>query len=423
MILPIRVYAIAGELKATTDPHKQAEQFSQYEDEYRKLGNLMKLDEPLASDSGQVLGIRSRFLDLKDVDMEDPDSLFKVMEGIEQQKTVNEVKSQYDEAIKAAEDAGDWAEAARLKVLRGLEVEDELTSILTSDGLPEGQFKRSLRKFNELAISNVFSATTVLINLVPSGIKTVIRPTVDAFLSDPFEQATRRQFTATYSAMGGSVRSAAKAAVAAFRYEQSVLTRESGRLMEGELAMGGGKVSGKIAGALRFLPRVLNATDEFLSQVGYHGFIAGDTAAKAFQEGSEKGLKGKALDSFIKERVQRNINDAYGSPDSEEALRTVINKGRNLGYRGERLAHYVKAEVERSNNALRHGKNDEALDYVRDLLYKRAFTGKGAASSIAQRYEQFVAEQPWMRVLGQLFFRTPVRVFEEGIRMTPVCRF
>ncbi|WP_067516913.1 hypothetical protein [Endozoicomonas ascidiicola] len=414
-------YELAERIKAAPNRDQQAELFGEFETVYARMGSLMKMDEALSSDSGQVLGRRKGRLDLKSVDLDDPESFIRLMEQTEQKVEVDAVRREYAEKIQTAEDDGDWAEAARLKVMRGLETEDELTKILTdpNKGLPESKIKRGLMKFNEMAISNVFSATTVLINLVPSGIKTVVRPAMDAFLSDPLEEATRRQMVATYSAMGSSVRSAAKAAVAAFKYEQSVLTRESGRLMEGELAIGGNKVSGKIAGSIRFLPRILNASDEFLGQISYQGFIASESAAYAFKEGTRKGLTGRRLDSFIRQHIEAELKNAYGGLDSEEALRTVINKGRNLGYKGERLAQYVKTEVGKSGEALRHGKDEVALNHVRDLLYKRAFSGKGAASSMAKRYEQFVAEQPWMRVVGQLFFRTPVRVFEEGIRLTP----
>ena len=414
-------YEWATLLRAETNRDYQAELFVEFDRAYAQLGALKKMDDALSSDSGQVLGKRKGRLNLKDVDFDNPDSFIGLMERTEQQVEVDAVRRDYAEQIKAAEDAGDWGEADRLKVMRALETEDELTKLVTDPhhGLPEGRFTRGVLKFNELAISNVFSATTVLINLVPSGIKTLLRPAMDAFLSDPFEEATRRQMLATYSAMGASIRSAANAAVAAFRYEQSVLTRESGRLMEGELAMGGNKVSGKIAGSLRFLPRVLNASDEFLGQIAYQGFIAGNETAYAFKEGTRQGMKGGRLDSFIRQHVDAALKDAYGTKGGDEALRTVINKGRNLGHTGERLAQYVKTEVNRSGDALRHGKDEDGLDYTRDLLYKRAFSGKGWSSKAAQKYEEVVAAVPIWRVFGQLFFRTPVRVFEEGIRLTP----
>ena len=44
---------------------------------------------------------------------------------------------------------------------------------------------------------------------------------------------------------------------------------------------------------------------------------------------------------------------------------------------------------------------------------------KVRASGLAKGYEGFVNRNPVMRLAGQLFFRTPVRVFEEGLRLTP----
>jgi len=68
---------------------------------------------------------------------------------------------------------------------------------------------------------------------------------------------------------------------------------------------------------------------------------------------------------------------------------------------------------------LRHGTNEEGLEFVRDILYKRSFSGTNAPSKLAKQYEQLVNAHPVLRLVGQLFFRTPVRVFEEGVRMTP----
>lgn len=414
-----KTYNLMQAMKRTNDPEEQAKLYQQYERAYKQLGQLMSLDEPLASDSGQVLGIRSRFMDLKGVDLNDPETLFSTMEQLKRSQQVSDVVKHYESKIRQAEDTGDFGEVGRLKALRDLEVEDELGKLMKDSGVPEGGINRRIAQYNELAISNVFSATTVAINLVPSGIKTILRPALDGFLSNPLDAAVRQQTMATYSMMGASVRGAFESAIAAFKYEQAVLTRESGRLMEGGMMMGGGKRTGKIAGAIRTLPRILNASDEFLSRLGYNGFIAGDAAGKAFKEGLEKGLKGKALDRYVKEQAKQAVEASLGTKGSDEAVRTLIHKGRNLGYRDERLALYVKTEMEKSGEALRHGTNDEALDYVRDLLYKRQFGGKNMASSVAKSYEELTAKYPIMRVLGQLFFRTPVRVFEEGFRLTP----
>ena len=55
---------------------------------------------------------------------------------------------------------------------------------------------------------------------------------------------------------------------------------------------------------------------------------------------------------------------------------------------------------------------------MQDVLFKRDFSGEGAASTAAKGYEGFVNRNPVMRLAGRLFFRTPVRVFEEGLRLT-----
>jgi hypothetical protein len=97
-----------------------------------------------------------------------------------------------------------------------------------------------------------------------------------------------------------------------------------------------------------------------------------------------------------------------------------MNKGESLGLRGDDLAKYVEAEFMKDPQALRAGNDQEALDFVRDVLYKRQFSGDNFASRGAKSIEEFNNRHPaFSLVVGQLFFRTPIRVFEEGVRITP----
>jgi len=328
-----------------------------------------------------------------------------------------QIAGEYDQKIAAAVEQGNFGEAGKLLILKGRELAG-----IAEEAAPGGSIWRDrLHTFagglKELMISNLFTIKTVMINAFPAAIKTLTIPLAKYLVTNPLEKAAMAELGAHYSAMGATVKGAFQAAKAAYRYEQSILTRDASRVLEGEMVM-----TGKLGGGLRFFPRILNATDEFLSQVNYAGFVSGKAANKAAIEGTAKGLTGKSLKDFIGEAVTAAKGTMYEAAD-ESLVQPIINKGVNLGYSGDVLIKYVEAEALKSPQALRHGSDKEALDFVRDVLYKRAFSGDSAfmgASSAAKSYETFVHKNPSASLLvGQLFFRTPIRVFEEGMRMTP----
>lgn len=320
------------------------------------------------------------------------------------QKVNAEYDRQFDEAI----NQGDLVGAAKVASMKHRHLESLADSRAKGSG-------SVMQKLTEVAISNVFTVKTVMVNLIPSAMKTMVVPAIRLVLTNPLIKANRIEASATYGAMASTFRGALKAALAAYKYEQALLTRDGSRLLEGELA-----ISGKKGGYIRFFPRILNATDEFLTQLNYAGFIAGREGAQATADGAEKGLSGADLDKFVKDRVAKALDESLKPAQSEDLIRPIINKGVNLGYTGEKLAAYVEREAVKNPEALRHGNDKEALDYARDVLYKRRFSGEGEASKLAQGYERMTNAIPSLKfIFGQLFFRTPIRVFEEGVRLTP----
>lgn len=321
---------------------------------------------------------------------------------------VQKVVAGYDQQINQALNAGDLTEAAKLTAKKQREIAG-MTEVVAPGSASV------IAKATELAISNVFSFGTVIINLIPSGLKTLVIPGLKAIFNNPFEKATRVELSASYNAMRSSFGGALSAAKAAFKYEQALLTRDGTRLVEGELAL-----TGKLGGALRIFPRILNASDEFLSRLNYDSFIAGRAAAEAAIEASEKGLKGDAFDKFVKEATDAAIKEGRQAEKGEELVQPIVNKGVNLGLTGDDLFKWVEKEILKNPDALLKGTDEEALNFVRDVLYKRKFSGEGASSKAAQAYEDAMQKFPSLKlVVGQLFFRTPIRVFEEGVRLTP----
>lgn len=332
----------------------------------------------------------------------------KLVEASRTTVEAQKITRAYDTQIQEALDKGDMGSVSRLTVMKNREL----------DGLGMGSPKDTaswIEKVNEFAISNVFSPTTVMVNLVPSAIKTAVLPTVRALVTNPLKRETRSQLAASYGAMRSTFGGAIKAAGAAYRYEQSMLTRDANRLLEHTTA-----IEGRKGGLIRTLPRILNASDEFLAQINYNSYIAGRAASDAAIDGSKNGLVGKSLDDHIDKATKEALENAYAPVTGEELIQPVISKGISLGYSGDELADYVARHAAKSIEALRPGSNEAAMDFSRDVLFKRRFSGSGMRSSLAVSYEKAVNEWPVLKLItGQLFFRTPMRVFEEGIRLTP----
>jgi hypothetical protein len=336
----------------------------------------------------------------------------RLVQGSMQDAQVQSIQRSYDGRISAALQSGDLLEASMLSAMR----QREMAAVVETELPGSASF---MAKATELVISNIFTPTTVAINLVPAAVKTLVLPFAKAMVSNPLLRSTRAEVAASYGAMRSTVGAAFRAAVAAYRYEQSLITRGTGRILEGEMAL-----TGRAAGYVRFFPRVLNATDEFLAQINYASFVSGRAAADAATDGAARGLSGDALTAHIRQATEQAMENAYAQRSGEALIQPLVNKGVNLGLTGEDLLQYVEREAMRDPDALRHGADETALDLVRDVLYKRKFSGEGAASNVAQSYEKMMNQTPTLKlVLGQLFFRTPIRVFEEGIRLTPGLQF
>lgn len=280
-------------------------------------------------------------------------------------------------------------------------------------------------KLVEGSIANVFSVTTLQVNAFASTLKTLTMPAVRALLSDPLKLETRKQMTAAYGAMKSTMGGAWRASVASYRLEQTLLTRDPNKYLENALA-----IKGKFGGVLRTFIRMTTAQDEFLTQINYSSFIAGQAAHDAAISAQKKGLTGERLDKYINKEVKKALDNAYKQVDAEQALIPIVTKAKNLGLSGKAMEDYIRKEIARDPLALRvaNTKDNEltqqAADYLRDVLYKREFSGEGVASGAGKWFEEGMNKFPTLKLItGQLFIRTPIRVFEEAVRITPAAQF
>jgi len=282
-------------------------------------------------------------------------------------------------------------------------------------GRAQSAAKTGLKGLNEYIISTVFSPATIVANTLPAVLKTAYTPFLHFVANDPLSKVELRRMTSTYGAMFANTSTALRAAQAAFKYERSLLSLEGNRVLENDTVIPG--LTGRL---IRTFPRILNTTDEFFAQVNYRGFVVGQATADAVEVAAAKGLKGAEADAFINARVQQAVEQSFAArPDAVNTLSFLKHQGESRGLKGERLDHWVKTELNKNGDLLREATDRAGRDYADDLLFKRRFSGENGASSLALRYEAWVNDNPWVRVMGQLFFRTPVRVFEEGIRLTP----
>ena len=280
-----------------------------------------------------------------------------------------------------------------------------------------------LKPVAEFMIGAVFSPPTVMINMVPSILKTIYKPFVNAiaFGGPRSTRIALRKMMAEYSAMASFTPVAWRSAKFAFLNEQAILTGNYNRLLEGQTQ----SLPGFFGRMWRIFPRVLLATDAFFEQIHYRAYMSGTTTSSALEAGIAKGLKGKKLEKHVKAAMKDAMDKAYDQ--SEDVLERLTTMGTAKGLKGEKLNIWVRKQMDKNPQILKEATNENGKSYVRDLLFKRAFgqgmDTKSTAGIGADAYESFVSKNPIMRIMGQLFFRTPVRVFEEGVRMTPGLQF
>ena len=280
-----------------------------------------------------------------------------------------------------------------------------------------------LKPVAEFMIGAVFSPPTVMINMVPSILKTIYKPFVNAiaFGGPRSTRIALRKMMAEYSSMVTFSPVAWRAAKFSFLNEQAILTGNYNRLLEGQTQ----SLPGMFGRLWRLFPRVLLATDAFFEQIHYRAYMSGTTTSSALEAGIAKGLKGKKLEKHVKAAMKDAMDKAYDQ--SEDVLERLTTMGTAKGLKGEKLNIWVRKQMDKNPQILKEATNENGKSYVRDLLFKRAFgQGMDTKSTLgigAETYESFVSKNPIMRIMGQLFFRTPVRVFEEGVRMTPGLQF
>lgn len=280
--------------------------------------------------------------------------------------------------------------------------------------------KRIMNDVNQVIISTVFSPATLMVNTIPSLVKTVAFPALNALAKGPAEEAVIKEMLTFYHTMYNNIGVSWQMAKAAWELERSLMmTQDYGnRFMEG--AQGTGILDNKLGRALRFFPRALTATDEFFQSLNYRGYVMGEAHWRAVQDANKAGLTGAEKETYITKKLQQASDHMFDrEQDKTHIVEWTTEVGKERGLKGQELADWVKKQLEERGHLMKEVSSESGARYVEDLLFKRRFSGDNLPSHLAKFYEGTVNDNPWMRTIGQLFFRTPVRVFEEGIRMFP----
>ena len=383
--------------------------------------------------------------------------------------TRQKVENGYNRQINKLFDEGTPESIAKALELNGKKNKEliALDAEIESNFSSYDKFNKIVDKYVEASISGVFSPATVMINVAWPMVKTLIYPALDSIIANPASLQKWRRLGKTYWAMFAAREAAAKAFVNAGRFEQTFLTADFARFMDGGIKIGGGKISGNVGGTMRVFPRLLGATDAMVQEFAAAGYLAGDAFDGLLSEGIQLGLKGDKLKKFLDNNIAERIQEGYDKSLTAQKLRPIYEKGKSLGKEGAELEKYVtteakkmgaeglktlgnkrkvddlykqadklekagkkkSAKLKREHAARLEKTNEASLDYVQTLLYKKDFRkydrkkGQTGFSAIVEDRAKWLEDahrnHPINKLFFNLFFRTPAWVFQESLRLTP----
>lgn len=325
-----------------------------------------------------------------------------------------------EEKIAVLKQNGQISEAVELVAERNALINKLAEEEAVKQGVTREAWNKMNRLVNEYVISTVFTPSTTIVNLFPGLLKTVYKPLIN-YIADPTGSATASGLLHQYAAMASNVGEALKLAKMAFKYEQSIMTGDASVWLAQKP-----EIKGVFGRTLRVFPRILQATDEFFFSVNYRGFVVGNAWDNAIKEAAANGIKKgtKEYDAFIKDRVDDALKKAYSpSSDAADTIDFYRQQGIDRGYTGKALTKFVETEMGKNEKLMLNAENVIGKDYANDLLFRRPFSRTTDSSMFVSKLEAFLNSNALMRIGFQLFFRTPVRVFEEGVRLTPGFNF
>lgn len=274
------------------------------------------------------------------------------------------------------------------------------------------------------AAATVLSPASLTVNTISNAFRVFSRPLLNYVAKGPTDAAAAREMLHVYGVMVSTWRRSLDAAKLSFDLGQSLLNGEQNKWLEhhfSELKISE-KSSMRLAAehhVVNFFLRGMTATDEFFRQMSYHGLLEGEAVYKVLQRAQTEGLSKAETDAAIKSAIENVTNTALSKAPDATTVSQVRMAGLQRGLKGDNLTEWVKNTIQNNKDLLRRAESEHGISLTNDLLFSSDFSGTNAGSALAKKYEQLVQSFPLLKIMGQLFFRTPVRVFEAGIRMTP----
>lgn len=304
------------------------------------------------------------------------------------------------------------------------QIADENWTELTQSGRINQKFHEFAGKVGYYMAATVLTPASVNINTVSNAFRTFTRPFMEYIARGPLEYDAFRQMTATYGAFWRVKGQAFQLAKKAFELNASLINGTENKWLEHQVSQLSNAGNNQVVNFvdrnfIQIWLRLLGSTDEFFYQVSYHGFNEGNTVAKALKEAREQGMDAAAREAHVTQSLEGLNAKIYNTEIDSTVVGQLYTAGRAKGMQGDELRMWINNEINNNPELFRRATDEAGISHTNDLLFKNEFSGEGAASSLAKWYEKAVQDFPALRIMGQLFFRTPVRVFEAGIRMTP----
>jgi len=360
------------------------------------------------------------------------------------QKVRDEINPQID---KAAKD-GDFDKVVDLYARREGLIDDlyeelpdaakPVKQILETGRVKEKWINNLFRRLSEVTIANVFGVKTLVINLIPTMVKTLVRPAIHSILKDPFKRAHYVEMAANYGAMASGTRAAMRQGWMALKYESLIISRDHVRFLDADLANTarvrklGSKnpitaILGAAPGAMRAPLRAMAATDDFLATMAHNGYVAGRVTSEAYAEAMASGMNHAAAKKFAKEAVEKALESKATYREVDERMNIILKKGINMGLRGNDLKTWAYKNAKKDIGHMKKYKDEDVRSYLQDIMFKADFEPDpnsnwydNSIENIGKGLEKVFNAAPALKYFtGQLFFRTPIRAVEEGFRLTP----
>jgi len=295
-------------------------------------------------------------------------------------------------------------------------------------------------KTSEAAIASMFNMTTIQYNTVIPLLKTFTMPLLDTLAQNPLSLNAWRKTMYQYSVMTAYNTHAVNAWRLAQHLEHTSITADPARFYDGGI-----KNKGKFWEMWRIMTRMVAGSDAYLSELIAASYMSAKSYDEIVTEAVEKGLKGDELKDAINiDAVFNRMKSGYDTHLTEQKLKPIIEKANSLGMKGERKEAYILATLKAAapTDGLKTLTDEGAYDLVQSMLYKKKLkrvykddSGKAhwenqfktnpvrhmgeRFESGSAAWEDLMKTRPLARLILTPFWRTPVWLVNEAIRLSP----